>query len=132
MSGQWVEGMPDGVSNLSIAFVHVLPNCKNADIACATQNEKENCRDAQVDGDGEEDAGKNDACDHYARSTPGEDGFFKCNETRGSGVLQLSRVRVSHASMLTLEDVTRNERKTAQQQSQGECNGKLLLLTSSL
>lgn len=132
MSGQWVRGVSYGIPNISIAFVHVLTNRSNADIARAAKDEENDRPDDHINGDGEEDAGKNDACDHYARSTFGDDGVVKCSETGGSGVLQLSRIRVLHVSMLTLEDVTRKERKTAQQQSQGEGDGKLLLLTSCL
>ena len=58
-------------ANLSVSFVHVLTNCCDADIARTALDEENDRRDAQVNCDGEEDAGKNNACHHRVWSASG-------------------------------------------------------------
>lgn len=89
-----------------------MTNCSNADVARTAQDEENDRCDAQVDGDGEEDAGKNDACYHHAESTPEKDGDIDRSEVEGCVVLQLSAMKVSHASM-DASEFRRKERQGA-------------------
>jgi hypothetical protein len=70
--------------------VHKLTKFDAVDVDYAAQHEEDDCSDAQVDDDGDADAGKNSCCHHHVRSATGGpvmiESIVHCIRDRGKSV----------------------------------------------
>lgn len=55
-----------------MSSLHELTKFDDVDVHHAAQDEKNDCGDAQVNDDGDEDAGENRSLHHHARLAPGK------------------------------------------------------------
>jgi hypothetical protein len=79
------------LSNLSISSAQKLTEFDAVDVDCAAQHEEDDCGDAQVDDDGDADAGKNSSCHHHVQSAMESammiESIVHCSRDRGKSVL---------------------------------------------